>query len=410
MSTATDAAPNLLDPCIYADGVPYDGLRWLRENDPVHWHDEPNGSGFWALTRYRDIKQMEADSGTFSSEPSTVLVDSVSMTTGTAKPLLMSDPPHHTAHRKVLGEELNPLPVRGMHDQLRIVVDEVVDEIIEAGECDVVADLGGMLASYVTADLLGLSRPEAVELCAAADILTRGGSKEEGPGLEATQTMFKHAGAAWAERREQPGTDMLSRIAFAEILGIPMDQVQFSMDFLVLVTAGSDTTRNVVAAGMAAFFENPDQRQLLIDQPELIHSAVEEVLRMATPITYQRRTTTRDTQIGGQDIAKGQKVLAWYVAANRDPEVFADPDRFDITRSPNPHIAFGAGRHFCLGSHLARLELRLMFEAIMTRLPDLAPSAPWQYRQSPITPSVLGPSYMPATFTPGPRATAGAAR
>lgn len=404
MDTATTAgAPDLLDPSIYANGVPYDALRRLRETDPVHWHDEPNGPGFWALTRYRDIKAMEADSATFSSEPSTVLVDTVSMTTGTAKHLLMSDPPHHTAHRKVLGEELSPLPVRSMRDRLQAVVDEVVDEIIEVGSCDVVADLGGKLASYVTADLLGISRPEAVELCAAADVLTRGGSKEEGPGLAATRTMFEHAGAAWADRREHPGTDMLSRIAVAEILGVPMDHVQFSMDFLLLVTAGSDTTRNVVAAGMAAFFENPGQRRLLLERPELLPSAVEEVLRMATPIVYQRRTATRDTTLGGRHIAEGQKVVAWYVAANRDSEVFADPDRFDITRAPNPHIAFGAGRHFCLGSHLARLELNLMFEAIMTRLPDLEPSEPWRYRQSPITPSVLGPAVMPATFTPGPR-------
>ena len=194
---------------------------------------------------------------------------------------------------------------------------------------------------------------------------------------------------------------MLSRIADAEILGVPMDQVQFSMDFLLLVTAGSDTTRNVVGAGMAAFFENPDQRRLLLDNPELIPSAVEEVLRISTPITYQRRTATRDTTIGGREIKKGQKVVNWYVAANRDPEIFPDPDRFDITRSPNPHIAFGAGRHFCLGSHLARLELTLMFEAIMQRLPDIEPAAPWRYRESPITPSVLGPAYMPARFTPG---------
>jgi cytochrome P450 len=401
---AQSQAPDLLDPTLYADGVPYAELAWLRQHDPVHWHEEPgDGPGFWALTRYRDVKAVEADSATFSSEPSTVIVDTVSMTTGTAKHLLMSDPPHHTAHRKVLGEELAPIVVRGMRDQLQTVVDEVVDEIVETGECDVVADLGGKLASYVTADLLGISRPEAVELCHAADILTRGGSKEEGPGLAATRTMFRHAAVAWEDRKAHRTDDVLGRIACAEILGVPVDQVQFSMDFLLLVTAGSDTTRNVVAAGMAAFFENPEQWHMLKEDTSLLPAAVEEVLRIATPITYQRRTATRDTEIAGTPITRGQKVVSWYVAANRDPEVFADPDRFDITRAPNPHVAFGAGRHFCLGSHLARLELALMFEAIVTRLADLRPTAPWRYRQSPIAPSVLGPAVMPAAFTPGPR-------
>lgn len=216
-------AQDLLDPTMYRDGVPYERLRWLRENDPVHWHEEPDGGpGFWALTRHRDVRAVESDSTTFSSEPSTVIVDSVSMSdTGPAKHLLMSDPPHHTAHRRTLREEFNPIPVRNMHDRLEHLVDDIIDDVIERGECDVVADLGGKLASYVTADLLGLHRAEAVELCEAADVLTRGGSKESGPGLIATQTMFRHAAGAWEERRTSPGDDMLSRLAVADIMGVP---------------------------------------------------------------------------------------------------------------------------------------------------------------------------------------------
>lgn len=399
------AEPDLLDPGVYHHGVPYEHFRWLRENDPVHWNPEPDGGpGFWSLTRYRDIKLVEADSGMFSSEPSTVIVDSMSMgDTGTAKHLIMSDPPHHTAHRKVLGVELQPMPVRSMRDTLQAVVDEVVDDVIESGECDVVADLGQKLAAYVTADLLGIPRSEAIELCDAAEVITRGGSREEGPGLWALETMFQHAAGAWQERNENLHDDMLGRLASAEIMSIPMNQVQFSMDFLLLVAAGSDTTRNVVGAGMVAFFENPDQQRLLAGNPDLMPGAVEEILRWSTPIIYQRRTAMADTRIGDRDIAKGQKVVSWYAAANRDPEVFKDPDTFDITRSPNPHIAFGAGRHFCLGSHLARLELSLMFEAILKRMPDIRPAGTWQYRQAPIAPSVLGPATVPAAFTPAPK-------
>jgi cytochrome P450 len=204
---------------------------------------------------------------------------------------------------------------------------------------------------------------------------------------------------------------MLSRVAHGVIDGCPVDEIQFGVDFLLLVVAGGDTTRNVVAGGMAALFENPDQRAILANDPSLIPSGVEEMLRWVTPIVYQRRLTTSDTKVGDREIPAGTKVVSFYGAANRDPLAFRDPDRFDVMRSPNPHVAFGFGPHFCLGSHLARLELNVMFRAILKRLPDIEPTAPtlWLRSGAPIAPTVIGPKSMPVRFSPSRRSTSDAA-
>ena len=198
---------------------------------------------------------------------------------------------------------------------------------------------------------------------------------------------------------------MLTRIARGEIDGCPVDEIQFGVDFLLLVVAGGDTTRNVVAGGSAALFDHPDQRALLAADEYRLSDGVEEMLRWVTPIVYQRRLTTVDTKVGDQQIPAGTKVVSFYGAANRDPEAFADPDRFDVRRSPNPHVAFGFGPHFCLGSHLARLELNAMFRAMLARMPDLEPTGPtvWLRSDAPIAPTVIGPKSIPVRFTPGPR-------
>lgn len=401
----TDAISiDLLDPRAYGEGVPHDQLRWLRENHPVYWHDEPGGAGFWVLTSHRDVKEMEQDSETFSSEPSTALSDDSKMGDENHRHLIMSDPPHHTQHRKFLGEEFTLSHVRTMREQMASLVDQIIDEVIEKGQCDVVADLGRKLASHVTADLLGLDRLECMELCDAVFVTSRGASKREGEGLTAVNTMLAHALTAWDKRFHEPRSDMLSRIAHGEVGGCPVDQLQFSIDFHVLVSAGVDTARNVVALGLETLLEHPDQLEMLWSDEELVPGAVEEMLRWVPPILYQRRTATRDTEIGGLPIARGQKLLGFYVAANRDPEVFSDPEKFDIRRRPNPHLAFGSGRHFCLGSHLARLELNVMFRALIGRIRDIERVGPTVWQELSIAPPPLhGPVSLPIRFRPGPR-------
>ena len=396
---------DLLDPAAYDHGQPYDQLRWLQEHEPVHWHPEPNGPGFWAVTRYRLVKQIESDWRTFSSEPVTTIPDENDVGDDEHHHLIFSDPPHHTIHRKFLAPELSPVPVREMKERLDEVANDIVDEVIERGECNLVPDLAGKLASYVTADLLGLPRQEVVGLYEASERLNNAKSLKEGDGLAAMTEMFSHAQAVYADRRAQPRQDMLTRIARGEIDGCPVDEIQFGVDFLLLVVAGGDTTRNVVAGGSAALFDHPDQRALLAADESRLSNGVEEMLRWVTPIVYQRRLTTVDTKVGDQQIPAGTKVVSFYGAANRDPEAFADPDRFDVRRSPNPHVAFGFGPHFCLGSHLARLELNAMFRAMLARMPDLEPTGPtvWLRSDAPIAPTVIGPKSIPVRFTPGPR-------
>jgi cytochrome P450 len=315
--------------------------------------------------------------------------------------LIFTDPPHHTLHRQFLTPELAPISVRNLTDHMEVVVDDILDEVVERGECDFVPDVAGKLASYVTADFLGLPRPLVVELYKASDTIATAPTLQSGDGLAARTMMFTTAQEIYADRRARPRPDMLTRMAHGEVDGRAVDEAQFAIDFLLLVVAGGDTTRNVVAGGMEQLFSHPAQwASLLEDDPKVIASAVEEMLRWTTPIVHQRRLATKQTEINDQAIEKGQKVVAFFGAANRDPDVFTDPERFDIFRSPNAHVAFGFGPHFCLGSHLARLEMKAMFHGIVRRLPDLEQTGPaaWLNPNEAAVPQLIGPKTLPVRF------------
>jgi cytochrome P450 len=404
MTTVDDSmAIDLLDPALYKAGLPYDQLAWLRENDPVHWHEEPEGPGFWVLTRHADVKALETDSATFSSEPWTVVTDGEPVGDEDHKLLIFSDPPGHTERRKFLGVELNPIQVRGQREHVAQLADDIIDEVIEQGECDLVEDVAGRLASFVIADMMGISRAEALELFPAAELLTRGVRTDQGVGAEAQMTVFGHAASAWADRRANPGSDWLSRLANGSYGGRAEDEMYFNLDFFHLITAGSDTSRNVVSTGMLRLIQHPEAYAELAADASKVPTAIEEMLRWDPPLGYQRRTATRDTEIHGHAIKAGAKVTGWYAAANRDPRVFTDPDTFDIHRDPNPHLTFGAGRHFCLGSHLARLELIEMFTALTRRIPDMELVGEVEMFDYDEIPSAQGPERIRVRFTPGPR-------
>jgi cytochrome P450 len=268
---------------------------------------------------------------------------------------------------------------------------EIVDGVADRDEFDLVEDVAGLLPSYVIAEMLGIPRQDGAKLYRLTETLHADpASQREGAGIAAIVEMFHYAGGVWNEKRAHPGDDLASVLVTAEIDGRGLDEIDFNLFFLLLIDAGGDTTRNLVAGGMDALFNHPGERQRLTADLGLLPTAIEEMLRWTSPVIYMRRTATADTELGGRRIQAGQKVVMYYGAANRDPRAFDEPERFDIGRAPNDHLAFGGGGpHFCLGSHVARVEIDAMFRQLLARLPDLqkAGATEWQ----------------PSTFISGPR-------
>jgi cytochrome P450 len=398
----------LHDPALFREGSPNQLLKYLRENDPVHWTEEPEGPGYWAVTRYDDIKAIELDSETFSNEPVVTISDlNTKGSDDDHKMLVYSDAPWHTEHRKKIAPELSLTRVRKGREGMDSLVNLIVDMIIETGEGDLVTDLSGKMASYAIADLMGLDREHSLSMFRAAEILNQNIDTNSGVGLEATMTIVQHAADAYRERLESPWEDTLTRLTRGEIQGRPADELQFNLDFMLFIAAGSDTSRNVLSTGMLNLMQHPEAWKALQDNPDLMPRAVEEMLRYDPPIMVMRRTATTDAELRGQRIKKGDKVVYYYGSANRDPEVFDNPDVFDIHRKHNLHMSFGAGRHHCLGAHLARLELTSMFTTMLRRMPDMQLAGPVEWPEPADVPMITGPEHMPIRFTPGTRETVG---
>ncbi|MFV8054707.1 cytochrome P450 [Mycobacterium sp. 48b] len=397
----------LHDPALFREGSPNELIKYLRENDPVHWTEETDGPGYWAVTRYDDTKQIELDSETYSNEPNVTISDLNTKGDENHKLLIYSDAPWHTEHRKKIAPELSLSRVRKGREGMDSLVNLIVDMVIEKGEADLVTDLSAKMASYAIADLMGLDREHSLSMFHAAEILTQNIDMNSGAGLEATTTIMQHAMEAYNERQESPRNDTLTRLSQGEIQGNPVDFFQFGLEFILFVAAGSDTSRNVLSTGMLTLLQHPEAWNALREDPERMPRAVEEMLRYNPPLMVMRRTATRDTELRGRKIAKGQKVVMFYAGANRDPEVFEDPDKFDITRKVNPHMSFGAGRHHCLGAHLARLELTSMFTTMLRRMPDMELVGPVEWPVNGDVPTITGPIHMPIRFTPGKREVSG---
>jgi cytochrome P450 len=397
---------DLLDVATFAHGHPQGVYNDLRSSGPLHWNPEKRGPGFWALTRYADVFAVDHDFQNFSSSPTIMIADPLNGMDGSigeAKMMLMMDPPQHTGFRKLIRSEFTRPAASGRGLRLHDLARQIVDEVIEKGECDFVAQVAGEMPSYVIAELMGMPLDDGRELYTLTEIIhSAPETLPPGAGGEAVMKMFAYGTKLIAEKRARPGDDLATRLLNAEVEGRRLTDPEFLLFFLLLIDAGGDTTRNLLSGGLLALKENPDQLAwLMADLNGRVGSAREELLRYTSPVIYMRRTATHDVRVGETDIKAGDKVVMYFGAANRDPDKFDNPDGLDLSRTPNEHIAFGGGPHVCLGQHLARIEIDAILVEVLSRMQNLRIAAPPEYLASTF---ISGPKSMPVTFTPGRRA------
>jgi cytochrome P450 len=398
---APSAQIDLWSSASFARGHPVEMYRWLRDNDPVHWHEEPGGPGFWVVTRFGDVRTVTRNPETFSSQQGMTIGDLAPKSLERARSMLMFlDPPRHTRYRLLVNQEFMPRRVAGWSLEVEQLARRIINEVCVQGSCDLVTDIAGKLPSYVIAELMGIPLSDGVRLYeltetmhSAPDAVT---AKERDA---AAVEMLEYAERVFTDKSEHPGSDVATKLLAGEVDGERLSAADFAEFFLLLINAGGDTTRNVVGGAMDALFAHPDERARLQDDADrLMPTAVEEFVRWVSPVVYMRRTATADVELGGKTIQAGQKVVVFFGSANRDEEAFDDPDRLDVGRTPNDHVAFGAGGpHFCLGAHFARLEVGAMLREILTRLPDVEPAGPTTWLASNF---ISGPAHLPVRFTP----------
>jgi cytochrome P450 len=369
----------LHDPETYAHGFPYERFRVLRDTDPVSHHDHPSWErGYWAVVRHRDLQQVSRDSATFHNAPHPFLEATADEDqSGTGLLLISLDAPEHVKLRKLINRGFTPKRVADLTGRIRARVDGMIDGLRDRDSCDLVTDLALWLPLHVIADLVGVPEEDRRQVFEWTE-LTFGfdSSVTAEQRADAALAMYSYADGMCELRRKEPKDDLMGVLLNAEVDGEHLSQLQIDLFFLLLQNAGSETTRNLITSGTLALLEHPDQLDRLKADLATLSVAIEELLRYVTPVMQFCRTAVTDTEVGGTKIPAGDRLLLVYSSANRDERAFDEPDRLDIGRQPNDHVAFGGGGpHFCLGASLARLEARIMFEAILTRFEGLEVTA-----------------------------------
>jgi cytochrome P450 len=407
---------DLTDPEFFARHDPHPVFKRLRTEDPVHWTNGRLRRGFWSVTRYEDVQRVFRDTRTYSSErygvglPSSPEVESgppesvPPQERANGAMLVITDPPRHDGLRRLLRGPFLPRMIAEMEGRARQIVTEIVDEIAPAGRCDFVLDFANRLPMAIICEMMGIAREDWGKMFRFGNMALGHEDPEFQVGNAAeTQSqgfrgLSEHCFRLAKVRQQHPGNDLISLIANGAIEGRKLADHEVSFNCLMFVIAGLETTRNAISGGVLELIRNPDQFARLAAEPALMPTAIEEILRWTSPITHSLRSALRDSEIRGRKIRQDDWVVVWNASANRDPEAFVEPDRFDVGRKPNYHVAFGYGEHFCLGAHLARLELRLALDCVMRRISDLQLDGEVQRLSSNL---VAGIKHMPVRFKAG---------
>ena len=408
---------NLMDPNFWLQpaGECDSGIAQLHAEAPLDWFEEPlpdnpylqAGPGYWCVTRHEDIATISRNPDIYSSAQGITITDTPPEFLEFFSSMIAMDDPRHARLRRIVSKGFTPRMLAALEDSVQSVAAGIVDDIAEEGRCDFVTDVAAALPLKIVCDLMGVPDSAYEMVFKNTNIILGVGDPEFAPEGVDFVTALLNAGAELAElmnevaeaKKGGDGGDLTSVLVNAELEGDHLDQADLASFFVLLVVAGNETTRNAISWGLKYLTDHPDQRAIWASDFEgLAPSAIDEIVRLASPVSYMRRTVTQDTMLAGQELSEGDKVAMFYLAANRDPAVFDDPYLFDVQRSPNPQCGFGGpGPHFCLGAHLARREITVMFRELFERLPDIAAVGEPDPLQSSF---IHGVKHLEAEFTP----------
>jgi cytochrome P450 family 142 subfamily A polypeptide 1 len=395
MTTApSELTIGLTDGTFYG-GDPFPAFAWMREHAPAYFDET---AGVWGITRYADIKEISKDPETFSN------AGGIRPDSGALPMMIDTDAPEHVRRRRLVSEGFTPGRIRESEAGIRVICDAIIDRVCEAGAADFVRDIAAPLPMIVIGNMLGVAPEDRDDLLRWSDDMLKSlGSPDPGAMDLAAMAAMEYAeyvtAVAEQRRRDNQSDDLIGTLVHAEIEGDRLDESSIIYESLLILIGGDETTRHVISGGMFELLRHPDQLGRLAADRTLLPAAVEEMLRWVSPIKNMARQMTRDVEFQGQTLREGQKLLLLYPSGNRDERVFDRPDQFDITRTPNDHMAFGFGSHFCLGNRLARMELSVMFDRLLERLPDLALADDAEPPKRAAN-FVSGYETMPVVFTP----------
>jgi len=377
------------DPDLYAKGFPHELFARLRREDPLHWSPEAGGRGFWCVTKYDDVVAVSKNPHVFSSaralgghrifDENEVGIAGLGAEK-TEAPFISMDPPEHNRYRRMLSPSFGPSQLALLAPMIRERVSALLDRLGDRRECEFVTEVAAELPIQVLAELLGIPQSDRLKLFDWSNALIA----EDDPELRKSPEqlasdmgeMTEYAAHLWDQRVAHPGKDLISALATSRVDGEAMTKEQYLGTFILIIVGGNETTRNSISGGVLALSDFPDQRRRLLDDPSLVETAANEIVRWVCPIMHMRRTAAVDTELRGKPVRKGDKLILWYASANRDEDAFAAADRFDVGRDGPQQLGFGIGQHFCLGARLALLQLRSFFSEFLRRYPEAHVTSP----------------------------------